>query len=73
MTHRRNGAQVSARTGHKIRKHLWQEKVPFVGVVGDRELEQGCMALRHRQDGDLGQMSPDAFVELLERMTDERR
>jgi len=59
--------------GHKIRLHLWQQKVPFVGVVGDREAETGGITVRHRADGDLGQMSPDEFGELLHRMVAERR
>ena len=67
-------ADTSAeKTGHKIRTHLWQQKVPFIGVVGDRELEQGGLAVRHRQDGDLGTMTASAFGELLDRMTKERR
>lgn len=59
--------------GHKIRHHLWQEKVPFACVVGDRELESGGLTVRHRGDGDLGQMSIEEFGELLTRMDQERR
>ena len=59
--------------GHKIRHHLWQEKVPFVAVVGDREVETGGVTVRHRADGDLGQMSAQEFAELLGRVDSERR
>ena len=63
----------SEKIGQKIRKHLWTEKIPFVCVVGDQEIESGGLAVRHRADGDLGGMSPDDFGDLLTRMTAERR
>ncbi len=68
-----HGDTNEEKIGHKIRKHLWQDKLPFVAVVGDRELEQGGMAVRHRQDGDLGQKSPAEFAGILQEMTVERR
>lgn len=63
----------SEKIGQKIRKHLWTEKVPLVCVVGDQEIESGGLAVRHRQDGDLGNLSPEDFSELLTRMSSERR
>ncbi len=63
----------SEKIGHKIRHHLWQEKIPFVCVVGDQELETGGLMVRHRKDGDLGQMSAQEFSSLLHKMTVERR
>ena len=68
-----NADTTAEKTGHKIRTHLWSQKVPFVCVVGDRELDQECLAVRHRKDGDLGPMSPSDFSGLLDRMTTERR
>ena len=32
-----NGDTGAEKIGHKIRHHLWQQKVPFTCVVGDRE------------------------------------
>lgn len=64
---------TSEKIGHKVRQHLWQEKVPFVCVVGDREVESGGLTVRHRVDGELGQMSGEEFGDLLGRMTAERR
>ena len=58
--------------GQKIRHHLWTEKVPMIGVVGDKEIESGSVALRSRQDGDLGTMTLAAFGDLLQKMTVER-
>jgi threonyl-tRNA synthetase len=59
--------------GHKIRTHLWAEKVPFACVVGDKELESGGLAVRHRTDGDLGTIPVGEFANLLSRMAEEHR
>lgn len=50
--------------GYKIREHTLA-KVPFLLVVGDREMEQQQLAVRTRDGKDLGSMSPQAFVEHL--------
>ncbi len=52
---------------------LWSQKVPFVCVVGDQEIESGGLAVRHRIDGDLGGMSPEELSDLLSRMSADRR
>jgi len=52
--------------GFKIREHTIQ-KVPYLLVVGDREVEQQTVAVRTRGGEDLGSMSLDAYVELLSR------
>ena len=50
--------------GFKIREHTIQ-RIPFLLVVGDREAETNCVAVRTRDGKDLGSMSVDAYVELL--------
>jgi threonyl-tRNA synthetase len=50
--------------GYKIREHTLQ-KVPFLLVAGDREREQGTVAVRTRAGEDLGSMSLAGFVERL--------
>ncbi|MEP6483292.1 MAG: threonine--tRNA ligase [Rudaea sp.] len=50
--------------GYKIREHTLQ-KVPFLLVVGDREKENGLVAVRARSGEDLGSMPLSAFVEKL--------
>jgi threonyl-tRNA synthetase len=50
--------------GYKIREHAMQ-KVPYQLVVGDREREQGLIAVRNRSGEDLGTMTMDAFIEKL--------
>ncbi len=49
--------------GFKIREHTLQ-KIPFLLVIGDREAENGAVAVRTRSGEDLGVMSVEAFIEL---------
>jgi threonyl-tRNA synthetase len=51
--------------GYKIREHTLQ-KVPFLLVVGDREKENGLVAVRARSGEDLGSVPLSAFVEKLQ-------
>ena len=50
--------------GFKIREHTIQ-KIPYLLVVGDREVENGKVAVRARSGDDLGSMSIDEFSTLL--------
>ncbi|MGE4594088.1 MAG: threonine--tRNA ligase [Gammaproteobacteria bacterium] len=50
--------------GFKIREHSMQ-RYPYILVVGDREMENGEVAVRKRGGEDLGSMSVEAFVKLL--------
>jgi len=47
--------------GYKIREAQMQ-KVPYMLVVGDKEIEAGTVAVRHRQAGDLGASSVSALA-----------
>jgi threonyl-tRNA synthetase len=58
--------------GQKIRHHLFQEKVPFVAVVGDQEVQNGTVTVRSRTEGDLGAMPQAAFRELLQQKDADR-
>ena len=55
--------------GRKIRD-AQMEKIPYMLVVGDRDMEAGTVSPRHRADGDLGAMSFDAFAALLKEVVD---
>ena len=57
--------------GKKIRD-AQMEKVPYMVVVGDRDMENGTVSPRHRTDGDLGAMSLDAFAALLRQVVDSK-
>jgi threonyl-tRNA synthetase len=47
--------------GFKIREASLQ-KIPYMAVVGEREVEKGLLSIRHRSEGDLGTMDWAAFV-----------
>ena len=51
----------SEKLGYKIREAQIQ-KIPYMLVVGDRDMENGTVSVRTRQGEDLGAMSLDAFV-----------
>jgi threonyl-tRNA synthetase len=56
-------ADVSGeKIGHKIRE-AQLHKIPYMLIVGDREVEGGKVSVRHRHQGDLGSMELAAFVE----------
>lgn len=48
--------------GFKIREHTLQ-KIPYLLVVGDKEVEADSVAVRTRSGENLGTMSVDAFIE----------
>ena len=50
--------------GFKIREAQVQ-KVPYMLVLGDKEVAEGLVSVRSRRDGDLGTMTLDAFAEKL--------
>jgi threonyl-tRNA synthetase len=54
----------SEKIGKKIREATL-EKVPFMLVVGDRDMENGTVSPRRRSGEDLGAMSLEQFAELL--------
>ena len=49
---------------YKIRHHSMQ-KIPFIIVLGDKEIESSSLAIRDRKGSDLGSMSIDAFSKIL--------
>ena len=57
--------------GRKIRD-AQMEKVPYMVVVGDRDMENSSVSPRHRADGDLGAMSMDEFSALLKQVVDNK-
>ncbi len=60
------------KTGRKIRD-AQVEKVPYMIVVGDRDMEAGTLAPRHRSEGDLGTMSFDDFLAILKDDVDNKK
>lgn len=61
----------SEKIGAKIRDSQMQ-KVPFMLVLGDREMEQGNVAVRERTQGDIGVMSIEEFKTMARGLVDSR-
>lgn len=47
--------------GYKIRE-AQAEKIPYMLVVGDKEIEAGAVSVRSRRDGDIGSIPVDEFI-----------
>lgn len=50
--------------GKKIRENQMQ-KVPYMIILGDKDIEAGTIGVRSREDGDLGAMTVEAFLQKL--------
>ena len=61
----------SEKIGAKIRDAQLQ-KVPFMLILGDREMEQNVVAVRERAKGDIGVMSLSDFKEMARGLIDSR-
>ena len=51
----------SEKLGYKIREAQMQ-KIPYMLVIGDRDMEHGTVSVRTRKGDDLGAMTPDEFI-----------
>ncbi len=51
----------SEKVGYKIREAEVQ-KIPYMVIVGDKEVESGKISVRRKGEGDLGQMELSAFL-----------
>ena len=63
------GLRVSAdcrseKLGYKLRE-AQLEKIPYMLVMGDKEIEEGTVGVRKRGEGDIGAMSIDDFLALI--------
>ena len=47
--------------GYKIRQ-AQLEKIPYMLIAGDKEIEDGKVAVRSREGGDLGTMTVEEFI-----------
>ena len=53
----------SEKTGYKIREAQLQ-KIPYMLLMGDKDIEVNCVSVRNRGEGDIGAMGVDEFVEM---------
>jgi len=48
------------------------DKVPFMVILGDKEVASGMLAVRNRFDGDMGTFSFEKFTELIQHLKSTR-
>ncbi|MEY3651519.1 MAG: threonyl-tRNA synthetase [Pseudomonadota bacterium] len=70
---KKNGFRVASdlrneKITYKIREHSLHslQKLPYLLVVGDKEMQSGQVAVRTRKGEDLGSMPVQAFIELMQ-------
>jgi threonyl-tRNA synthetase len=61
----------SEKVGYKIRQ-AELDKIPYMLVVGDREVEAGTVSVRTREEGDIGEQEVDVFVSDIVKKVEER-
>ncbi|MCD7753093.1 MAG: threonine--tRNA ligase [Clostridiales bacterium] len=61
----------SEKLGYKIREAQGQ-KIPYMIVVGDKDMENQTVSIRHRSGKDLGAMSQEDFLALLKDVVDNK-
>ena len=61
----------SEKLGYKLRE-AQLEKIPYMLVMGDKEIEEGTVGVRKRGQGDIGAMSVDEFLNLILRENAEK-
>jgi threonyl-tRNA synthetase len=57
--------------GFKIREHSMQ-RVPYLVIIGDKELEEKSITVRTQKGDDLGSLSIAAFTERLKKEIEDR-
>lgn len=53
----------SEKIGYKIRE-AQLEKVPYMFIIGDKDVEAQTVSVRHRKEGDLGAMKLEDFIKM---------
>ncbi len=61
----------NATLGAKIRK-AEVEKVPYLAIIGDREMENRTLSIRKRKKGDIGSFTLDELLKNLKREIEEK-
>jgi threonyl-tRNA synthetase len=57
--------------GFKIRE-AQNQKIPYMLVIGDKEVEENVVAVRKRKQGDIGKMELSAFIEMMNKQIKEK-
>lgn len=59
----------SEKLGFKLRE-AQLEKVPYMIVIGDKDIENGAVSVRSRKKGDMGSMPVDEFIKMIKEEID---
>ncbi len=62
----------SEKIGYKIRE-AQLEKIPYMFIVGDKDIEAGTVSVRHRKEGDLGAMKLEEFLAMAKEEIDTKQ
>lgn len=62
----------SEKLGFKLRE-AQLEKVPYMIVIGDKDIEKGAVSVRSRKEGDMGSMSVDSFISMIKEEIDTKK
>ena len=62
----------SEKLGYKLRE-AQLEKVPYMIVVGDKDIENNTISVRSRKNGDMGSMSADEFIAMITKEIEEKQ
>jgi len=54
----------SEKIGKKIRDNELK-RIPYLLVIGEKEVESGTVSVRRQGEGDKGVMKPDEFISLI--------
>lgn len=62
----------SEKLGYKLRE-AQLEKVPYMIVVGDKDIENGTVSVRSRKEGDMGPKAVDEFIAMIKEEIETKR
>ena len=62
----------SEKLGYKLRE-AQLEKVPYMLVVGDKDIENNTVSVRSKKEGDKGAMAIDEFIKAVKEEIDTKR
>lgn len=60
------------KTGYKIREAQLQ-KIPYMLIVGEKEAQAGTVAIRDREEGDIGAMNVQEFVDMVVKKSQDKQ
>ena len=56
----------------KKKSDIKLQKVPYMLILGEKEVEANAVGVRKRKEGDIGQMSIEDFVSMISKEIEEK-